>query len=636
MPAPYDPASFEADRADGIFHVSGRVFGEQIQVSDFTITRQRRKRLRGTVTAKKLDLGALAELSPALALADQRLDGQLSGKITVQNLSLEDPSLAVAALELDELRMGRGGLVVELARPAKLAIDRGKIPIEGVSIATTVPTGERAVFDAAGAVQGVGTQPRADMTLTLRPTDLSAFARFVPQAERVEGTLAGSLRVTGSVGRFVQRGKFTLTGGALAIRGAPVKLTNVNVAVGIEPDEVKILEAKASVGGGTLEMRGGAPLKGLEPGPARVVITARTVSLPLVDGVRAAADADLELSWQPPRADSSERSLPKLSGDVTIGSFRYVRKVTMTADIESLTRRGHRTQFESYDPANDILELDVRIRASRPLEIDNDLVEAKLSVAEPGLVLSGTNQRFGMRGGLDLLKGGRIRLRRNEFEITQGSVRFEDDERIAPRVDVTAVTDYHRYEDALGAGAGASSSSSSASSGSGVAAGGRWRITMHAYGDPETLRIDLTSEPALRQDDIFLLLTLGLTRAELDRAQSATAGGSVALEALGRLTGADEAVTETIPVIDEFKLGTAYSSRTGRTEPTVTIGKRLSQRIRAYVTSGLSESREVRSNLQWRLSPRVSVEGSYDNVNDISSSTLGNLGTDVRFRLEFE
>src|SRR6185369_12340376 len=179
-------------------------------------------------------------------------------------------------------------------------------------------------------------------------------------------------------------------------------------------------------------------------------------------------------------------------------------------------------------------------------------------------------------------------------------------------------------------------SSASGTAAGGSTPGGRWRITMHAYGDADTLRIDLTSEPALSKDDIFLLLTLGLTRTELDRAQSATAGGSVALEALGHLTGADEAVTENIPVIDEFKLGSAYSSRTGRTEPTVTIGKRLAQRIRAYVTSGLTESREVRSNLEWRLSPRVSVEGSYDNVNDISSSALGNLGADVRFRLEFQ
>jgi hypothetical protein len=36
------------------------------------------------------------------------------------------------------------------------------------------------------------------------------------------------------------------------------------------------------------------------------------------------------------------------------------------------------------------------------------------------------------------------------------------------------------------------------------------------------------------------------------------------------------------------------------------------------------------------LSPRVSAEGSYDNVNDISSSSLGNLGADVRWRAEFE
>jgi translocation and assembly module TamB len=159
---------------------------------------------------------------------------------------------------------------------------------------------------------------------------------------------------------------------------------------------------------------------------------------------------------------------------------------------------------------------------------------------------------------------------------------------------------------------------------------------MHAYGDAEKLKVDLTSEPALAQDDIFLLLTVGLTRAELDQAQSASVGGSVALEALGALTGADRAVESAVPVIDDFRFGSAYSSRTGRTEPTVTISKRLARRIHANVTSGLTDSREIRSNLEWKLSPRVSVEGSYDNVNDISSSALGNLGADVRWRLEFE
>jgi translocation and assembly module TamB len=146
----------------------------------------------------------------------------------------------------------------------------------------------------------------------------------------------------------------------------------------------------------------------------------------------------------------------------------------------------------------------------------------------------------------------------------------------------------------------------------------------------------MTSEPALSQEDILLLLTIGMTRAEVDQLQASSIGGTVALEALSSLTGADSAVKKAVPVIDDFRFGSAYSSRTGRTEATVTLGKRVTDQVRANVTSGLSENREIRSNLEWKLTPRVSVQGSYDNVNDVSSSSLGNLGADVRWRLEFE
>ena len=226
------------------------------------------------------------------------------------------------------------------------------------------------------------------------------------------------------------------------------------------------------------------------------------------------------------------------------------------------------------------------------------------------------------------MPGGHVRLTRNEFEIQQGRVRFDDPTRIAPLVDVTAVTEFRRY-------GGTSTDVNSSSKQSTTSGTGDWRVSMRAHGDAETLRIDLTSQPALSQDDIFLLLTLGLTRAELDQLQSSSVGESVALEALGALTGADQAVTEAIPVIDECRLG-SYASRAGRTEPSITIGKRLSDRIRAFITSGLNESGDVRSNVEIKLNPKLSLEGSYDNVNDVSSSTLGNLGADLRWRLDFE
>jgi translocation and assembly module TamB len=299
----------------------------------------------------------------------------------------------------------------------------------------------------------------------------------------------------------------------------------------------------------------------------------------------------------------------------------------MTANITDLAQRGKRTEFDSYQPEGDVVSFDVNVRSTAPLALQNNLIDASLTIEDEVLQLAGTNQRFGIRGAMRITPGGRFRLTKNEFEIQQGRVRFDDPTRIAPLVDVTAVTDFRR--------SGGSIDATSTTTQTAASAGSDYRITMHAHGDAETLRIDLTSEPQLSQDDIFLLLTLGLTRTELDQVQSSSLGESVALEALGALTGADQMVTEAIPVIDEFRLG-SFSTRNGRTEPAITIGKRLSDRIRAYVTSGLSESRDVRSNVEVKINRKVSIEGSYDNINDISSSTLGNIGADVRWRLDFE
>ena len=333
-----------------------------------------------------------------------------------------------------------------------------------------------------------------------------------------------------------------------------------------------------------------------------------------------------------PRSDPA-RALPRVTGSVTLRSFEYRRPIAMTADLNALAQRGKRTQFDAYDPSEDVVAFDIALRSERPLKIQNELIEAELVPADDGLMLSGTNGRYGLRGAVRIKPGGRILLRRNAFEITDGTVKFNDTTRIHPDVDVTAQTEYRRYSDAATAApSGATTTTGSSTS----ATGGRWNVRLHAYGDADNLRVDLTSDPALAQDDIFLLLTVGLTRAELDQAQSASVGESVALEALGTLTGADKAIKDAVPLIDEFRFGSTYSSRTGRTEPTVTIGKRLTERVRGNVTTGLAESREIRSNLEWQLSPRVSIEGSYDNVNDISSSSLGNLGTDIRWRLEFE
>jgi translocation and assembly module TamB len=261
-------------------------------------------------------------------------------------------------------------------------------------------------------------------------------------------------------------------------------------------------------------------------------------------------------------------------------------------------------------------------------------------VVQPGLALSGTNQRFGARGLLRILPDSKLTLRSSEFDVREGYVRFDDPERIAPKVDVRASTEYRRYakstDSASSAGAAPDAPASASIAAATASQSGNWRINLHAHGDAEDLKVNLTSDPPLGQEDIVLLLTIGMTRAEIDRGLATSLGETVGLEALSALTGADTAVKTIVPIIDEFRFGTGYSSRTGRTEPTVTVGKRVTDGVRASVTTGLTENREVRSSVEWRLGRRMSVQGSYDNANDASSSLLGNIGVDLRWRLEFE
>jgi translocation and assembly module TamB len=632
---PFDLAEHEADRSQGVFTVNGSLFDRQVVLDGLTVTRNRNKLVRGKVTFNEVDLGAVAELSPTFALSDSRLDGRMSGTLDIAELRTLDPAAAKARLAFSALSITRGGLGAKLL-PNAQAIDvaDSAVRVPGLSLVATTTQGQ-ATVDLSGGITRLRDAPEIAGTLALRPMELAALTQMVPRVERAKGTLTGRVSVSGPLASPTYGGGVELTGGELVLRDLPTPVSDIEVVAKLSAGELTIARGSARMGNGKLSVTGGAPLRGFELGAARFEITARDLSLPLGEDIRTTADADLLATWRP--TPTGERSLPRLTGNVSFRSFEYRRPVTMTAELQSLGHRGKRTHVEVYDPSEDVVELDLTLRSARPLLIRNELVEADLVLANEGLVLTGTNGRFGMRGTVDIKRGGRITLRRNVFEITQGTVRFDDGTRIAPSVDVTATSEYRRYSDSsTSAGTGTSTAPAPSGGTSSSVSGGRWTIRMHAHGDADDLKIDLTSEPALAQDDIFLLITVGLTRAELDQAKSASVGESVALEALGTLSGADRAVTEAVPVIDEFRFGSAYSSRTGRTEPTVTVGKRLTERVRANVTTGLAESREVRSNVEWRLNNRVSVESSYDNVNDISSSALGNLGADIRWRLEFE
>jgi translocation and assembly module TamB len=636
--APFNYAMHLRDLSQGDYVVDGMLFGDQVALRDVKVSQQRRKVVRGTVESKDLDLGALANLIPGVAFSAAPPDGKLSAVLDIREAPLADIAKSKMSLVLSKLSLGRGGQTLKLlAQTLPITVSDNRLTVPGLRLEGRTASGFSATVIAQGKVDRVLTSPSLDVGVRVEPLSLTKLSADIPGVERASGTVDAQLRMLGPLDALAYSGAARLKNGELYVKGLPVGLTDVQVDIDVGAGDVRIKKATAKVGTGTLSVTGGIPIHGTSFGTATAKIVARGVKLPVADGVQLTADADLEATLRPDAEDSDQR-LPDVKGTVALTSFSYTRPIELAVNLGQLGARS-RTAVETYDPKKDALRFELSVVSPKPLRFVNNLVDMQLEVVEPGLVLSGTNQRFGARGLLRIRPESKLRLRNTEFEVREGSVRFDDPFRIAPKVDVRATTEYRRSSTLTGPAAPApegGGTTTTTGGAQGAQAGGLWRIGMHAYGNAEALKVDLSSDPALSQEDIVLLLTFGLTRAEIDQGLASSVGETVGLEALSALTGADKAVKNFVPLIDEFRFGTAYSSRAQRTQAMVTVGKRITDSVRATVTTGITENREVKSTIEWKLDRGVSVQGSYDNSSETFGVPIGNLGADLRWRIEFE
>jgi len=635
IPASFDKDAFMADTSSqGEVAVDGDFFGGQVLVRHVTMSRQRDAQVAGDVSLRRVDLGALSRAlasGPTVDARETALAGEVSGDLHIQQLDIHDLPAARLTFKPGVISVARGTSRLALRTPGvTIAVAEDRLTVPSVVVALETPGGLGGSATISGTVRDLFHDPAFDVHGDLAPVDLAMLAGVVPKVDRASGVLTGAVAVRGRASAPEVAGSLHVKGGELAVRGLPSAITEIDLDVTASANEIRIAKGEARFAGGKVHATGSVPITKDGFGRARVELSGTDIHVAPMDGVNASFDADLEVTSD--LAAAGQDALPHATGQVTITSFEYARPVNI--DINALGGRSKKTSAATYDPSLDALRLEIAVKSRVPLILRNNVVEASLKIDSGAVMVTGTNQLFGLRGDLKVVPGGRFHILANDFDVKQGEIRFDDATRIMPNVDVLAVTEYRRYTDtttaaAAGAGAGPEGIASQG-------AGNVWRISLHAYGDVDDLRLDMTSDPPLSHEDIVLLLTIGMTGAEVAQVQAGSLGTSVALEALATASGADRAVKNAIPVIDDFRFGSAYSSKTGRTEPQVIVGKHLADAVRAQVATSVGEDQELRASVELRLSQRLGLLGSYDNINDVASSTVGNIGVDLRWHIEFE
>ena len=631
---PFDLGRYLSDPVSGEFVVSGDLFGGSVKLSDFRVTDQTAKVARGKIEVRGLDLGPLALLRP------QPAEEELSDKFQPKALPVTFEGEGSADIELDRFPLAEWWNAKGSISGLTLDIKNGDLGVATVAPTPTItfaPEGakldETTLTLTAGEASAkvivaadidrtqldpVTKSPKLAARVSIPNLPLSRLEQYFPKIERAEGLAHATLSIAGTLASPTWDGELVVENGAMMVKGFGMPISGVNGKIELDPRTgLRIAKLHGEVGGGTIDVSGGAALRGFSLGDVDVKILAKDVHFKYGDGISTTFGGELRATWSP--ADAGQASVPaRLEGVVDLDSFVYGRTVKIF-DVNSF-QAAQRTDVEAYDPARDALSFDVEIRSKRGFHVRNNLVDATMAVGGTGLHAVGTNQRYGLVGELDVIAGGVFKFGNHDFDIREGVMKFSDETKIDPSVDVVAITEYRRADIFR----------------TGSSAAAEWRIKLHAYGPSSELKVELSSDPPLSQEDAILLLTIGMTRAEANALGNGSVAGGAGLDFLANVAGVDQTVKQAIPVIDDFRFGTAYSVKTGRTEPQVTIGKRLADALRASITSGIGERREVLGNIEWQLSRKLSLQGSYDNINDITSQGVGNVGLDLRYRLEFE
>jgi translocation and assembly module TamB len=373
---------------------------------------------------------------------------------------------------------------------------------------------------------------------------------------------------------------------------------------------VVILEdVAARVLGGQVEGDGRVTLDGLSLGAYHLQWRFRDAFLSL--GPRSSAVVNGSVALDSP---ASEGGLPLAGGRIEVVRLRYEEPIELfSADLNGVSRT-RRTEVQTYDQGSDVIRLDLQLTGADNLRIANNLARTDLIIddtAQP-FRLIGTNQYQTARGTVRMTPHGALSFRDNQFDIDRGILVFTDPFEINPSIDLVA-----------------------------TAMRRDWVITLRVTGTLNEPRISLTSEPELAEADITLLLTVGLTREETEQMGYLSAASSAIPELLWSLSGVDDEVNRVLsvdgerPMFDEFRITTDYSRRTGRPEPRIRIARRLTDSIRLGASAGLAETRDFEANLEVDL-PMVSEGLSFDVAYENDTSfNLGNIGGDLRWRLEF-
>lgn len=549
-------------------------------------------RIEGDAPERRLTIGADVATKPGFrynarlewqelafdyqASETDHLAGATSGSVSFEG-ELAALEKSNASFRVTDLHLQWGEAVIGLETPIVGGGRLGRLDVQPFSL-----VGKETALTVSGTSSGL-----SDVTMAIKgAVSLDYLELLGDPFVSTDGKVDLDMKVRRSWGgRWEGEGTAVLEHAVLDF-GLPAVLADAAGRLTVRGRVAEVQEFTAKGGGGDISVRGRIDL---DSGP--------TLEWHLQD-VGLILDADLEAVVAGDGTFEGPWKSLMVRGAIEAKSALYTKDFEVV-DIPALFKPRIAAVAEAKPKSS--VHLDLVTIGRGGLVVDNNV--AQVEVALDGK-LKGTPLEPQFVGTVTVLNG-KVKVRRRTFTLTAGAADFRGEFPPNPNVNITAETEISTRE-------------------------ADYLVTAAVTGTARAPVVNFSSDdPSLTQNDLVTLVAVGRTAAELQ----GESGGVTSLDALALVPTApvEERVSQLVG-IDRFEIDLAQTNSQGDVSPGLTIGKNLTDRFRAALTTTFDTDARNAVVLEYDLTRRLSVLGQWEADTE---SEAGAFGAGLRLRYEF-
>ncbi len=455
--------------------------------------------------------------------------------------------------------------------------------------------------------------------------DLNLISVLTPFLSDLRGPVDFNMTAKGSLDDPNLRGSAFLEKGFLRFKEFPHAFENIHAGLSLNKSHLHIDALTATLGGGRMSADGQMSFLGGSQVPVDVAGQFQNVTLNVPDGFKTKGSGNFKFSGD------HFPYLLTLNYNISGGDLtrEFVQTPSLTKQVQPSTFLPKYFDQQSFEP----LILDFTANFDSPINVKNALVSGNVT---GHIKAEGTPKKIRLTGRAQAQKGSKIFFRDTPFDVEVGSVEYHEEAPENPLIyaqgksRVTEVSTDNRPQ--------------------------TYDVDLILQGHPKDLKINLSSQPALSQQQIVSLLALGMTMD--NNAISATASRSTEAQSSALTTqGSVQLGTALLqkPIGNQIKdklgvdmqISSAYSQADQTTVPKVTFSKQWTPTFIGSASRTIDKSPVNLIKLEYKMERNLSLVGSWQGQSSDSTS-LPNLqqpqvdptpsifGLDLEYKIEFK